>query len=407
MSKSLSGLLKVAAVNCDESTTECAWLGVQLYPQVVLLAGGEIVFYAGPMAAKSIFLFANNFISSPVAQIDADLLEWWLKSREICHTCVLMLQDDSSAKIPLAYTSLSRSFADTHCLAEIRDVDKSVKEKFRINKLPSIVSFACHDLLQFKVYGDDDFNKESLERFLRSNISNISSIQSQESINVDALQTFDTCGEMCLITFVDHGSNAPDMSSALNSKLALKSLRKHRRDAQLKVFWMSTRKRMYTTIKIHAPSVALVLWKVKRNRVAIFHGSLEPARIAAFIEDVIVGSHELISLKFKPEELLLDDLNDFPLSSIVDPVPDEDAGEHDDALVCSHGQIVPVGYFTWTCPTNLSRERRKIRSRQYPQPQRHVADEHPMETTTGKDMAEPMEINNESSGEQVVSGLLL
>ena len=321
------------------------------------------------MTAKSIFLFANNFISSPVAQIDPDLFEWWMKSRRNCQSCVLLLQDDVTAKIPLAFTSLSRSFADTHCLAEIRGVDKPFKDTFHANKLPAVISFLCSDPKLARVYYDE-LNRDSLERFLKSNASNSRASPTSEVIGIEHLNSVEVCGDMCLISFVIYGKNMePDMRNAIKTKVALKNMRNKRHDSRVnipKLVWMSTNQVMYATLKTIVPDIDLVLWKVKRNRVAVLENCSETKAIATFIDEILSGSQSFISLNSEPEVLVLDGNIHSPLSLSDEQHSDPSIEQGGDSLISEDGQFVAPGHLTWTCPSNLMQERRKIRiPRQY------------------------------------------
>ena len=354
LSKALQGLIKVAAVNCDEFPNECAWLGVHLCPQVILLAGGEIVFYTGSLTAKSIFIFANNHITSPVAQIEKDLIDWWIKSEGKNHTrkCIVLLQSDATAKIPLAYMSLSRSLVETHSFAEIRDVDQQLKDTFNVKKLPAVLSFPCNDYKQdsLRIF-DETISRDSLSSFLMDEIKRPSKTHKSdlEAIDVEQLheKTLATvCSELCLIVFVDDES---DLSEVMKVKKAAKKVRSSNKAKVPKVVWMPTSKQFYSVIRKHSQLVSMVLWKVKRNRVAIFQGTLELSNIVAFIDDAVSGSLSFISLSQNAHDLLLDADQDVSM-------PVSDTHESDIART-DFVEFVPAGHVSWTCPTNVLQER--------------------------------------------------
>jgi hypothetical protein len=356
LGKTLSGLITVAAVDCDEFSAECSWLGIQLCPHVLLLVGGEIESYAGPMTAKSIFLFASNRISSPVAQIDRDLLDWWISTQDDSRYCVVLFQNDQAQKIPWNFMSLSRDLLASHSLAEIRVVDQALKDRFKLKKLPSVLSFPCNNSKpdSVRVY-DDELSKDSLSDFLmpRSNFS-FENEGTQRGSDVAGLDFLDknsvltVCPEMCLIIFIKANDWSKGKDLVLQVKLALNALRTSRisKNARIpKVVWISTKSKLYLALRNYISVVDIALWKFKRNRVAVFQGPSESQYIAAFIDNAISGSHKFFPLDLTAHELVSNSGEDEPMGESVDQ---ED----------SNGPYVAAGVVSWTCPSNLLLERR-------------------------------------------------
>ncbi len=366
LGKTLSGLITVAAVDCDEFTAECNWLGVQLCPHVVLLVGGEIDFYAGPMTAKSIFLFANNRISSPVAQIDRDLLDWWTSTQDESRYCAVLLQNEHALKIPWNFMTMSRDLAASHSLAEIRVVDQALKDRFKLKKLPSVLTFPCNNShSEFVRVYDDEMSQETLSTFLM--LQSRPAFQKKEKQRDRGIAGIDlldkrsmqsVCPEMCLIVFIEAKESSRGEDLILQVKKSLNIIRSSRLSKSSgvpKVVWISTTSRLYSSLRSYISVVDIALWKIKRNRVAVFHGPSEAQYIAAFIDDAMSGSFKFFPLELTAHELVSDSGGGAKSSGMDDS---EDVAE-------SNGLYVTAGVMSWTCPSNILLERRSLRQQDH------------------------------------------
>lgn len=159
----LPGIADVLTMNCDDFPMECHMLQAAHFPQVVLLVGGEVLLYSGPITSKALYLFANNNIFSPVAQLNSKNLEWWLRSETENRIPVFLLHDN--LVLPVAYSALARSMYKTHAFAEIRTVSDSVRAKFGAEKLPAIAKGHAESDDKFTLY-DGEFKRRQLRAFL-------------------------------------------------------------------------------------------------------------------------------------------------------------------------------------------------------------------------------------------------
>jgi hypothetical protein len=133
----LDGLVRMAALDCDEFPSDCNNLQAGSLPRAMLLAGGELTRYRGPLTRKSVGLFATNSIAAPVAQLTFKAVPWWEASELQGRRAVVLLHEGSD--IPIAFRALAVQLADTHAFAELRVVSHAAREHFGVAALPAIV----------------------------------------------------------------------------------------------------------------------------------------------------------------------------------------------------------------------------------------------------------------------------
>ena len=133
----LDGLVRMAALDCDEFPNDCRFLQAGSLPRAMLLSGGELTRYRGPLTRKSVGLFASNSISSPVAQLTFKAVPWWEGSELQGRRAVILLHEGKD--VPMAFSALAVKLAGTHAFAEVRVVTKAVRDRFGVSALPAVV----------------------------------------------------------------------------------------------------------------------------------------------------------------------------------------------------------------------------------------------------------------------------
>lgn len=89
----------------------------------MLLSGGELTRYRGPLTRKSVGIFATNSIPSPVAQLTFKAVPWWEGSELRGRRAVILLHEGK--EVPMAFSALAVKLAGTHAFAEVRVVTKA------------------------------------------------------------------------------------------------------------------------------------------------------------------------------------------------------------------------------------------------------------------------------------------
>ncbi|RMD40333.1 hypothetical protein DV735_g4807, partial [Chaetothyriales sp. CBS 134920] len=142
--KTLAGLAKVAAVNCDEEDNKpfCASFGVKGFPTLKIVhppkkRGKPIVEeYHGPREAKAIVDAVVDRIPNHVKRLkESDAEEWLLDTTTPAKAILFTKKGTTSALI----RSLAVDFLGSIKIAQIRDTEQAIVDKFGIETFPSVV----------------------------------------------------------------------------------------------------------------------------------------------------------------------------------------------------------------------------------------------------------------------------
>jgi len=166
--KSLTGLAKVAAVNCDEESNKplCGQFGVQGFPTLKIFKPGKksgkpvVEDYQGPREAKAIVAAVSDKITNHVKRLQADTLDAWIQdgSRP---KAILFSEKGTTAPLVKA---LAIDFLGAIDVAQVRNKEQAVVDKYEVTKFPTIV-LLNKDGTIVESY-DGEISKEALTRFL-------------------------------------------------------------------------------------------------------------------------------------------------------------------------------------------------------------------------------------------------
>jgi protein disulfide-isomerase A6 len=167
--KSLAGIAKVAAVNCDEETNKpfCGQMGVQGFPTLKIVRPSKkpgkptVEDYQGQRDAKSIVEAVKDKIPNTVKRVtDKNLVEW-LNENDGNAKAILF-----SDKGPVSATmkTLAVDFVGLVSLAQIRNKETAAVEKFGIKKFPTLILLKAgsEDAITY----EGEMKKESMVEFL-------------------------------------------------------------------------------------------------------------------------------------------------------------------------------------------------------------------------------------------------
>lgn len=166
--KTLSGLAKVAAVNCDEEGNKpfCGSMGVQGFPTLKIVKPGKkpgkpiVEDYNGARTAKGIVDAIVNKIPNHVARLkDADYMEW-LEANSKPKALLFSEKGTTSALIK----ALAVDFLDSIAVAQVRNIEKEMVEVFSVTKFPTLVLLP-EDGREPLVY-EGEMKKEPMVTFL-------------------------------------------------------------------------------------------------------------------------------------------------------------------------------------------------------------------------------------------------
>jgi protein disulfide-isomerase A6 len=165
--KKLSGLAKVAAVNCDEEANKplCGSMGVQGFPTLKIVRPGKkagkptVEDYQGARSAKAIVDAVVDKIPNHVARLkDADLESWSGKSGPRA----ILFSDKGVVSALLK--ALAIDFLGGIDVAQVRNKETQAVEKFDIKKFPTLVLLPGDGKDPVKY--DGEMKKEPMVAFL-------------------------------------------------------------------------------------------------------------------------------------------------------------------------------------------------------------------------------------------------
>nr|POF19990.1 putative protein disulfide-isomerase [Quercus suber] len=166
--KSLTGLAKVAAVNCDEESNKpfCGSMGVQGFPTLKIVKPGKkagkpiVEDYQGARTAKAIVDAVVDKIPNHVARLkDADYAAWL----EADSKPKALLFSDKGATSALL-KAIAVDFLGGVSVAQVRNKEKEMVEVFSVTKFPTFVLLP-EDGRDPIIY-DGEMKKEAMVAFL-------------------------------------------------------------------------------------------------------------------------------------------------------------------------------------------------------------------------------------------------
>lgn len=169
--KNLKGIVKVAAVNCDDDKDLCGSFGVQGFPTIKLFPHTlkkqgkgvvkEPVDYQGQRTAASIANFALEKLPSFVTVITSKNEEKFLSSEPELAKVLLFTNKASTSNL---YKALSIDFHHRLSLAEVRHSQKELVDKYEVTKFPTLIVLATDGE---RVQYEKDLKHDQLTKFLQ------------------------------------------------------------------------------------------------------------------------------------------------------------------------------------------------------------------------------------------------
>ncbi|PGH06868.1 protein disulfide-isomerase domain [Blastomyces parvus] len=142
--KSLEGLAKVAAVNCDDDSNKqfCGQMGVKGFPTLKVITPSKqpgkprVEDYEGARTAKAIVDYVVEKIPNHIKRLQDKDLDGWLKENNDSAKAILFTEKGSTSAL---LRSLAIDYLGSISIAQIRNKETSAVETFGINKFPTLV----------------------------------------------------------------------------------------------------------------------------------------------------------------------------------------------------------------------------------------------------------------------------
>ncbi|KAF2154628.1 thioredoxin-domain-containing protein [Myriangium duriaei CBS 260.36] len=142
--RSLAGLAKVAAVNCDEESNKafCGSMGVQGFPTLKIVKPGKkagrpfVEDYQGPRTAKDIVGAVKDKITNHVKRLQDSTIDAWVDEDKDKPKAILFTDKGTTSALIKA---LAIDFLGGISIGQVRDKEKATCEKYGVTKFPSLV----------------------------------------------------------------------------------------------------------------------------------------------------------------------------------------------------------------------------------------------------------------------------
>ncbi|KAH9873703.1 hypothetical protein IAQ61_004329 [Plenodomus lingam] len=142
--KSLAGIAKVAAVNCDDEMNKpfCGKMGVQGFPTLKIVRPGKkpgkptVEDYQGPRSAKGIVEAVKDKVPNIVKRVNDKNLDEWLQENKESAKAILF---SDKGIVSATLRSLAIDFAGVISIAQIKKSEKAAVEKYGITEFPSLI----------------------------------------------------------------------------------------------------------------------------------------------------------------------------------------------------------------------------------------------------------------------------
>jgi protein disulfide-isomerase A6 len=167
--KSLAGIAKVAAVNCDEEMNKpfCGQMGVQGFPTLKIVRPSKkpgkptVEDYQGERSAKGIVNAVKDKVPNSVKRVNDKSLDEWLDANKDSAKAILFSE---KGIVSATLRALAIDFAGVVSVAQIKKTEKTAVEKYGITEFPSLILLqpGSEEPIKF----DGKVEKEAMVKFL-------------------------------------------------------------------------------------------------------------------------------------------------------------------------------------------------------------------------------------------------
>lgn len=167
--KSLSGLAKVAALNCDEEANKpfCGSMGVQGFPTLKIIRPGKkpgrpsVEDYQGARTAKAIVEAVKEKIPNHVKKISDKTIDDWLEAGNSSAKAILFTEKGTASPLLKA---LAVDFLGSISVGQVRDRDVNTVATFGITSFPTLILLPGGT--KEPIVYDGELTKEGMTAFL-------------------------------------------------------------------------------------------------------------------------------------------------------------------------------------------------------------------------------------------------
>ncbi|EGC37803.1 hypothetical protein DICPUDRAFT_76580 [Dictyostelium purpureum] len=315
--KNVKGLVKIAAINCDEEKELCGQYQIQGFPTLKFFATQkngkkQPEDYQGGRTASAIVKFALSKLPNYSTKVTEDNLSKFLTSTPSAKALLFTSKSTTSD----LYKALSVDFRNTLPLGEARNIKKETLEKYQVTSFPTLLVFTSDDQETFVKY-EGKLEHSSLFKFLQPHSSKKSGDNKKEETttttnsdpNDPALEKFveikdsksfeKTCSSgLCVVALFDQ----LDDKEANDKYLELLNAIATEFKGRMKFVWIdsSVHDKIVTQFDLSGLPNMFVL-NPNKMRYTPFLGSFSEDSIKSFFKSVLSGLKNAVPYKEQPK----------------------------------------------------------------------------------------------------------
>jgi len=305
--ETLNGLVKVAAVNCDEDKEMAGRFGVQGFPTIKVFGSEKTVKngkatkkaedYQGARDADSIIKFAVSKLPNFIKQVNADNLDSFVSSA--LPKGLLFTNKDKTTDL---YKGLAVEFKGRIEFGEVRVKETAVVEKFGVTEFPTLFFIPANGGEPVKY--TDKLRIQTLIQFFGQYAGEKTEQTENESeqpkkeepavaVEIKDAETFESAclsKTLCVAFILDESSE----DFAQHRKVIDAAVAKHGR--QFHFVWLNGLKwpQVENTLNLQSGYPQLAMFNPKKKLAAVYPGAFEEKAISKFLDQAVRGGRSRI-----------------------------------------------------------------------------------------------------------------
>ncbi|ORX82201.1 thioredoxin-like protein [Basidiobolus meristosporus CBS 931.73] len=340
VAQNLKGLVKVAAVDCDDEQNKpiCATYGIQGFPTIKLFpselkldakhpnkATKLPIDYTGPRSAKAMVDFAVSKIPSYVQTVSSDaskkkaltMEEFLAQGGEDSPKAILFTNKDKTTTL---YKALSVDYHNRITLGQVKNTESEIVQRYNVEKFPTLLVFPKGAQSEPVVY-DGALKHAALFEFMGQYAPSKASqksrpnppetkpfnpeivkIESQAQLEQECLSK----GGFCAISFLSVEPEYPESVAEFESNLAL--LRKvkkaqHDKNQAIHFVWVNAleKPQLMKDLDLSSDIPNMVVVKHSKRAYRPFIGGFDEGSLDAYLSETAQGKGRFFSYNLEPQ----------------------------------------------------------------------------------------------------------
>lgn len=163
LANKLYGIIKVAAVNCDDEEELCEEYDVKAYPTILYFpenTASKHEVYKGDKNYAGVSNFAVSKMQSFVRFVNSNNFNEYIESEPESSKILLFTEKKST---PPLLKALSKEFKGKVLFGEVRSSDSGLVEKYSVSKFPSLIGISSDQTQEY----NGEYNRDKLEKWVR------------------------------------------------------------------------------------------------------------------------------------------------------------------------------------------------------------------------------------------------